>query len=212
MKTKGGMMSNSQMTIASIFSSRDKGMARIEPKKLEGAASLSALKHSCQEKAGDNRWPAALEEVVKKVDHLLDVPLGAVISSAWNKYSLLKNYSNPEKYSPSESFLVPLAEHTIVSRHEPYVDILVGEHHIGRIDFVINISLTLKGSIARVQDGKLKEIRVGDCKAKGTVSYGDVILLEKESDSLELPGSIDLGEGIPVSVTEAARNKDNRAT
>ncbi len=192
-------MDNGEITIARVFGYQGKSAAQLKSKALEGAVAVSALKQALEKEAGQIKWPVALEEVVKQVGILLNVPLGAVISTAWNKYRVLMKYSDAEKYSPDETFLVPFAEHTITSKHRPYIDVLIGDRRIGRIDFAIDISLTLKGFIAKVQGGRLREIRVGTCRAKGTIACEDFLLLEKESDSLELPGTINLGEGVPIS-------------
>ncbi len=192
-------MNNGQVTLSNVFGHEGKDLAQLKSTALEGAAAVSALKQALEKEAREIKWPVALGEVVEQVHNLLNVPLGAVISTAWNKYRLLTKYGDPEKYPPDEIFLVPLAEHTITSKHRPHIDVLIGDRRIGRIDFAIDISLTLKGFIAKVQGGRLKEIKVGTCKAKGTILCEDFLLLEKESGSLDLPGSIDLGEGVPVS-------------
>jgi hypothetical protein len=191
-------MANGEITLIRVFGYQE-GTAQLKSKALEGAAAVSALKRALEKEAAEIKWPVALGEVMKQAGSLLNVPLGSVISAAWNKYRVLMKYSDPAKYSPDETFLVPLAEHTITSKHRPHIDVLIGDRRIGRIDFVIDISLTIKGFIAKVQGGRLREIKVGTCRAKGTIACEDFLLLEKESDSLDLPGSIDLGEGVPIS-------------
>jgi hypothetical protein len=118
---------------------------------------------------------------------------------AWNKYRELLKYTDKEKYPPDVSVLVPLAEHTIKSEHKPYIEILINDKSVGKIDFNINISLTLKGIILKIRDGKIKEIQTGSCKGKGTIKCEDLVILEKETESFSLPGSINLGEGIPIA-------------
>jgi hypothetical protein len=73
------------------------------------------------------------------------------------------------------------------------------EKQVGKIEFNIDISLTLKGIILKIRDGRIKEILTGSCKGKGTVRYGNLVITEKETGSFTLPGSIDLGDGIPIA-------------
>ncbi len=197
---KGESMNNAEITLCRIFGYQGKNVAELKSKALEGVAAVSALKQTIEKGASGIKWPVALGEVVEQVGSLLDVPLGAIISAAWNKYRVLTKYCDPKKYSPDETFLVPLLEHTITSKHRPYIDVLLDDHPIGRINFAIDVSLTLKGFIAKVQGGRLREIKVGACKMKGTIACEDFPLLEKESDSVDLPGSIDLGEGVPITL------------
>lgn len=91
-----------------------------------------------------------------------------------------------------------MAEHTIKSEHKPYIEILINDKSVGKIDFNINISLTLKGIILKIRDGKIQEIQTGSCKGKGTIKCENFVILEKETESISLPGSINLGEGIPI--------------
>jgi hypothetical protein len=195
---KGGSMDNGGITLSSIFDYRDRGAEQAKSKALEGLAAFSALKRDLEKEAGNIKWPLAFTEVVGQIGSLLNVKLGDVISAAWNKYRLLMKYGDPAAYAPDEVFLVPLAEHTVISKHRPHIDVLVGDRSVGRIEFAVDVSLTLNGFVAKIKGGRLREIKVGTCKAKGTIACGDMLLLEKESASLDLPGSVDLGEGIPI--------------
>ncbi|MBI4468835.1 MAG: hypothetical protein HY650_05870 [Acidobacteria bacterium] len=117
---------------------------------------------------------------------------------AWNKYRPLLKYADRSKYPPEEVALVPLAEHTISSEHHPYVEIMWGEQSLGKLEFGIELEITLEGIVLKNQDGKIKEIKTGTCKVKGTVKYADLVILEKDSEEISLPGPIDLGEGVAI--------------
>ena len=113
---------------------------------------------------------------------------------------MLLKYTDKGKYSPNDIFLVPLAEHTIKSEHKPYLEILINDKSVGRIDFSINVALTLKGFILKIQDAKIKEIQTGTCKGRGTIQCEDIVIMEKETGSFPLPGSITLGDGVPIAI------------
>ena len=56
----------------------------------------------------------------------------------------------------------------------------------------------LEGIILKIQEGKIKEITTGTCKGKGTVECENILILERKTRPFCLPGSVSLGEGIPI--------------
>lgn len=193
-------MSKEETTLKDFFSFKSGEISQKKMSSMEILRKVSAVKDVITKEAEEIRWPVAFDEIMRKTGDLLDVSLGDIMARAWNKYRVLAKYLDREKYSPSETFLVPLAEHTIKSDHKPHVDILLGEQLLGTIDFEIKVSLTLKGFIVRVQDGKIMEIKTGTCKAKGSITCEDLLIFEKETDSVTLPGTIGLGDGVPISL------------
>lgn len=79
---------------------------------------------------------------------------------------------------------------------------MVNEKSVGKIELEITVSLALEGFTLKIQDGKIKEILTGSCKGEGSVKCENVVLLEKELAPISLPGSIDLGEGLPIQPHE----------
>jgi hypothetical protein len=144
------------------------------------------------------KWPVAFDIIVKKITDILDIGILDIMVMAWNKYRMLLKYADREKYPPGETLLVPLVEHTIKSEHRPFIEILINDKPVGKVEFNITISLMLKGIILKIQDGKIKGVTTGTCKGKGTIKCENIVILEKETAPISLPGSIDLGEGIPI--------------
>ncbi|HTZ17908.1 MAG TPA: hypothetical protein VMB78_05660 [Dissulfurispiraceae bacterium] len=196
----GGIVNSVGINLSCIFGSRAQNEVQLSVEILENKIFGTDFKERIVREAGAYVWPQAIEEVSRKVPEILDVSLPEIIVSAWNKYRLLAKCCDPDKYSPDEVFLVPLIDHTITSEHKPHIDVLLGERPFFRIDFIIDISLMLNGFIARVQGGRLKEIRTGLCKASGSIKCDGFMLAERESAPLELPGSIDFGDGVPISL------------
>lgn len=190
----GGNMNSSEITLHQFFALKEDALSTIESSK-----GIGAIKEKIQKEITAIKWPVALNEITKKVGDLLNISVIDIMVKAWNKYRELLKYTDKEKYPPDVSVLVPLAEHTIKSEHKPYVEILINEKPVGRVDFNINISLTLKGIVLKIQDGKIKEIKTGSCKGKGNVKLEDFVIMEKETESISLPGSINLGDGVAIA-------------
>jgi len=137
-------------------------------------------------------------EVGKRFSELLNVSLVDIMGNAWQKYASLWKYADPQKYPPSESVLVPLGEHTIDSKHEPAIEVLVGDKPVFRLKFNIDLALNPKSAILRIQGGRIKEIQPGEVQAEGKVKFGEVVLVERKSRTVAFPRSIDLGDGIAI--------------
>ena len=140
-------------------------------------------------------WKTLSNEVLAQLDQLLDIDLGKLIFSAWERYRLLRKYCDKEAYPPEETAFVPLAEHKIQSTHRPFVEIMINDTPVGRLDFDIRLTLDLEGLELKVRDGKVMAITAGSCRGSGTLKCGDVLLKEQKTREFALPGSIDFGEG-----------------
>ncbi|MCX6245992.1 MAG: hypothetical protein NTU98_14965 [Bacteroidetes bacterium] len=168
--------------------------------KLAGAESsekITSVKEKVLKSAGGN-WPLASKNIEEKIGDLLNVGIPDILLGAWKKYQGVRKYLDREKYPPDESYLVSMGEHTVKSEHHPYIEIIINETFKSRLDFEISLSLDLEGIILKIQDGKILEILTGSCKGKGIVKCENFVILEKESGSFPLPGSIKLGDGVPI--------------
>ncbi len=190
-------MNNLEITLNQFFSLKELSQSRLST--IESSEKMSLLKEKVSKEIKEIRWPVTFSEIIKKIEDLLNIGTTDIMVMAWNKYRILLKYTDKKKYSSNETFLVPLAEHTIKSEHKPYIEILINDKSVGKIDFNINISLTLKGIILKIRDGKIQEIQTGSCKGKGTIKCEDFVIMEKETESISLPGSINLGEGVPIT-------------
>jgi hypothetical protein len=144
------------------------------------------------------KWPIAFQIIIEKIADILDIGILDIMVMTWKKYGILLKYADSEKCPPGETFLVPLVDHTIKSEHCPSIEILINGKPVGKINFHITISLIIEGIILKIQDGKIKEITTGACKGKGCVMCENIVILEKKTLPICLPGSISLGEGIPI--------------
>ena len=169
------------------------GWARIEAG--EHAAELGLALEKAKVPAG---WGGLKNAILSEAGGLLDVNLLDVFRWAWNKNRELESYRDRAKYPPHETFRVPLAEHTIKSSHKPHLEIRVDGTKKGQIDFALEIEIALKGMTLEIRDGRIRKIRTGECKARGTFSCEGLKLVERESRALKLPGTIDLDEGMEI--------------
>jgi hypothetical protein len=143
-------------------------------------------------------WGPVAKEIEAKIGDVLDVDIVSVLLGGWKKYRQLQQYRDPAKYPPEETILLSLTEHSIASSHHPKIEILAGEVPVGTLEFTITLALKLEGVVLKVRGGKIREIAAGRCRGKGSLECAGVTLLEKETDSVELPGRVGLGDGIDI--------------
>ncbi len=133
--------------------------------------------------------------LLEAVGKLVDIRVLDVMEKAWKKGRELEAYRDTEKYPPDKTFSVPLVEHKITSTHNPRVEIRVNTKTVGSVHFAVNIEIAIKGMTLEIRNARIKKIHAGDCKAKGSFFCEGFLLAERESRPLDLPGTIDLGEG-----------------
>jgi hypothetical protein len=143
-------------------------------------------------------WGPVAKEIEARMGEILDLDVVGVLLGGWKKYRQLQQYRDATKYPPDETVLLSLAEHAISSSHHPKIEILAEQLLLARLEFTITLALKLEGIVLKVRGGKIREICAGRCRGKGTLACAGVSLLEKETEPLELPGRIGLGEGVEI--------------
>lgn len=191
-------MENQILTLNHFFSFHGPGLLRHRLDALESGEKMSALKQKIAREVSGIGWPTAFSEIVNKIGDVLDIRLTDILIAAWQKYREIRKYSDSTAYPPGETFLVPLAEHTVKSAHHPSIDILVDDHPVATVDLEIEIALTLKGALLKISDSRIKGITTGSCTGKGFIKCEGFLIMEKETEPFRLPGTIELGEGIPI--------------
>jgi len=146
---------------------------------------------------------AFFEMVIAELSKLLNIDVRAILLSAWNKSGDILQYADPQKYDQKKTFMIPLAEHTILSEHEPSLHFSFSKIPLGEIKLNISLQLNLKGAFLKIQNSRIMAFLIGSCQGKGWVKYGEVSLFERKSDTFTLPGSIELGAGIPLNAKTA---------
>ena len=103
-----------------------------------------------------------------------------------------------------------MVDHRIETTLKPCLEVVVGERQPIRLTFEIACELEIKGIVAKIQDASIRALRIGSCRAKGTVKCEGILLIKRETRELDLPGRIVLGHGIPIK-RPAARSIEKSA-
>lgn len=191
-------MNNRELTVKTFFGMESNHAPQEMRTKIEKVDQVSSLREKISTAVGKAVWPVAFDEIARKALSLLEIRVTDILLGAWNKYQGLKKYLDKDRYPPTQSVLVPLAEHTVKSQHQPYVEILVNDEVAARVTFQVDLAFTVRGVLLLVQDGRIKSVKTGEIKGKGTVKCEQALLLEQDFRTVSLPGTIDLGDGIPI--------------
>jgi hypothetical protein len=143
-------------------------------------------------------WSSLAGEISEKLEQMFDIRLTDILAAAWKDYSALLDCADPSKHTAEETISLPMVDHRIETTLRPCLEIVVGERQPIRLTFDIACELELKGLVVKVQDAVIRALRIGSCRAKGSVKCEGILLIKRETRELDLPGRIVLGTGIPI--------------
>lgn len=192
-------MPDAPLTLASLFA--------LDPERL-GDEAVAALRSTpgieslpgllgCRDR--DAVWASAATGIARALHGALDIPLSAILTSAWNSSRELLDYADPAKHPPEETALHTLSEHTIRTVHHPSVELVIDGIHAGEVTFDAELDANINGAILSIQGGRIYEVRVGTCRFTGELKYGDAVLARKTSHEYRFPGAIRIPGGAPIA-------------
>jgi hypothetical protein len=187
-----------ELTLNSVFEPQAGHLALQRSTELDSTARFQAIKGAIENQGTLGLWQSTRSEISSNVAALLNVSLLDVLRRAWNTSPALARYRDRERYPPDKTLVVPLAEHTIRSRHRPHLEVRVNQQPAGRIDFEVLLEMAIKGLRLHIRDGRIRKIDTGECQAKAKLSCEGFQLVQQAWRRLEMPGSIDLGEGLEI--------------
>jgi hypothetical protein len=161
------------------------------------AETYQAIKEAV-EKVPGLKWPIVTKQIQAHLEDALDMNVFEILLSGWRKYRNFQQYRDRTKFPPNQTSLVPLGKHTIQSVHKPTVDVMADEVLLGRMAFDVTLSLEIEGLILAIRDARIREIAAGRGRGEARLACAGVELIKKEIGSFDLPGKIDLQEGIEI--------------
>jgi len=191
-------MSGTDLNMKDLFGVDRKSDAAIRKDKFENTKTAAKLKEDLAKKSKLIRWDAVADVLAEKAVEALDIPVMKLLLPAWRKYREIMEYGDPEKHPPDETSLVSLADHTVKTGYEEDLQVSYLGVELSKLKFTLDAELTLQGIVLRIRDGKIKEIKAGTVNGKGTLLLEKETVVEKPFGSYNLPGSVDLGDGISL--------------
>jgi hypothetical protein len=155
---------------------------------LESGPEANQIKAALAKAAPGLPLGTLLDGISKAVQDALDVPVADVLIGAWQRARDLRAAFETTRESANATVLVPLLGHAITSEHRPYVDIVVEGVPLARLVFPVKVEFRLEGVVVRVRQGQVADILAGSVTVKGTLKFGDFVLLERALAPISIPG------------------------
>lgn len=187
-------MGSVPVTIADIFLPAD-GSFDIKAE-LDGKVITDLSKEIKQ--LPDVAWSAFSEEIEFALGKALDINLLDVVAEGWAKLKQLRDYCGRKPDDENKPFSVVLAQHDVVSSHQPGIDVLLGEKVIARIVVDVKLTLTLKGIVLSVRDDHIIAVASGKFTGAGAVKYRGATLIEKSTKEYDIPGKWTFDRPFPL--------------
>ena len=139
---------------------------------------------------GDVDRRVMTNNVADKLKDALDVQINQILKSAWSQHRDLLDDLEKSRQARGETFLVPLANHTIRSTHHPAVEVLVNDRRVAAFKFNANLVMRIQEAVLKVEDGNVVGVESGVWQGVGQLKCGAVTLVEHETEEFALPASL----------------------
>lgn len=191
-------MSKTNLTMREMFELENGKAPAMQKTALDTSKTAMELREQLTKKWRLIQWGAVRDVLFDKAVEMLDIPLLTFLLPAWKKYRDIMEFADSQKYPPNETELVSLAEHTIKVEHHPYLQVTYRGAEIprARLEFTLKADLILHGIILRIQGGKIIAIQGGALSGSGELLLETESIIKKQFGSYELPGRVDLKDGI----------------
>lgn len=192
-------MSDTIETLGQLLDPAGNGLSRGDTERLDGSPAMVAVRGALGAVPG-----AALADlshgVADVLKTVLDIQLGDVLAGVWKTGRKLVKYRDPTAYPPDHVVEVALGEHVAKTTLHPRVAIFVNDIPVpgAEIAFTVALALTIESAVLRVRAARIIGATVAKCRGKGTLSCGDIVLLECPTREFALP-TISFGAGVALA-------------
>jgi hypothetical protein len=149
--------------------------------------------------------PSLVGIVMKdKMPSLLDVSIIGVMLRSWKKYKTIRQYLGKKAEPSSGPQDIPLADHTIKSSHEPYVEVILDGTRVMTVEFAVSLEIAISALVLHIAKGKIDRISTGNFIVSGELECEGVSIKKVESKPLRIPGSYRITSKDEAAAEESA--------
>jgi hypothetical protein len=132
------------------------------------------------------RMPGVLALIAKDILAYLDLPIGSLAASAYEKHERMERAKRETAQPPGSRQVVQLMEHKITNELKPRIEIEVKGVTQTLLDLELATELSVESATAVVEAGRLVDIAPGSAKASVTLSAAGVELAKAETRPVDL--------------------------
>jgi hypothetical protein len=131
-------------------------------------------------------WPGVVALVAKDILTYLDVPIGSLAVSAYQKHERMEQAKRETAKSPGSRQVVQLMEHKITNNLQPRIEMDIKGVTQTLLDLELVTELSVESATAVVESGRLVDIAPGSATASVTLSAGGIELAKAETQPVDL--------------------------
>jgi hypothetical protein len=102
------------------------------------------------------------------------------------------------RYADGNDHEVDEFELSIVSEHEPSVDLKMNGLAPQTVTFPVAVSIQFSGATLVIRRGRLMAMRPGRCVVSGTLRCEEIELFKRAESPFKIHSAMQFGEGIPI--------------
>jgi hypothetical protein len=136
--------------------------------------------------------------VGSRAAELLDVSVTSILTDVWNQIVELRKYTDKNAYPPDYSSFVSLADHSFTFSFSPSIQLLIDGNVLKTFTLDVSADLEVKGLELEIRNGKIMSVTGGSLEGSGNISVGNVLIWSKDFDSVRLPGTVQLNDGLSL--------------
>jgi hypothetical protein len=173
------------LTTAIFLFGRDQDTGQALAQALDEKGVLGSLDAGLQLVSQAGRQ-AANSQVATVAHDLLDLDLADLVVAGWRKQGELAAAAERTTANPGSSEVVELASHRISSVHRPFVDLLINDVQVARVNFELDIEFVVKALVVTVSNGHIVSLHTGACDVAATLAAEGLQLASRQGH-FELP-------------------------
>jgi hypothetical protein len=134
-----------------------------------------------------------IDQLVEVVWDLLDMPLGDIVRSAWDRHELVQKAKANTLGKTGVLERVSIAGHTLKSQHRPKVEIDVAGASIPALEFDLAVALRLDAAVINVANGAITSIAPASGSAEASLATKGRTLCQRKLAHVALPAIASAG-------------------
>ncbi|TQM33620.1 hypothetical protein [Nocardia bhagyanarayanae] len=145
---------------------------------------------------------AAVCQVAKAVDGLLEIDLGGVAVAGWRRYERLRGAAMRTRTGGVER--VELYAHEVTRTCCPRLEVVVGENQVGEFSLELDVAVRVQPLAAIVRNGMLVALGPGDCTVTVSLGAPEVGPIMRRERVFKVANVVDLRRPIPLLPNQPA--------
>lgn len=133
-----------------------------------------------------------------ELNKTLDTDVFEMLGQAWLKLKQVRDCADPKLHGPQETCIVPLRDIEITSVNTPLLHATVGGVKLPDLRLTLELVARFAAIDLVIRGARICALRPGAASAMVKLKYGSIKLAEKSTPKWVLPGSVDLGAGLPI--------------